>query len=119
MLGNCNRPSGSITISDNPANINQNISFTANASGGAGSYSFAWDFDGDGNIDSTLQNPNYTYTSEYQGIVNLNVTDGASCTKSIVVAMIAEPNGGGGGGRISLLLHMFLLTFLYLRYKNK
>ena len=46
----------------------------SSASGGV--VTWAWDFDGDGTIDSTVQNPTYTFTSSCQAYdVTLSVTD--------------------------------------------
>ncbi|AKB27475.1 cell surface protein [Methanosarcina siciliae T4/M] len=39
--------------------------------------SWAWDFDNDGSIDSTEQNPSYTYTAEGNYTVNLTVSSAA------------------------------------------
>jgi PKD repeat protein len=57
--------------------INQGIQFLGDAFGGTPPYSFSWDFDdSDGiQIDSTEQNPLYTYTDEGEYIVTLIVTD--------------------------------------------
>ncbi len=70
---------------------------------GAPPYRFQWDFDGDGRIDSTLQNPQYTFTV-FEGdsesfIVNLTVTDSNdySITRQFPLTVIRqlpdEPTG--------------------------
>ena len=53
------------------------IQFTGSAFGGTSPYSFSWDFDdADGiQVDSTLQNPTYTYNSPGVYTVTLMVTD--------------------------------------------
>jgi PKD repeat protein len=45
--------------------------------------SWAWDLDGDNIVDSTLQNPNHTYTAPGTTIVTLTVTDAAAATSSV------------------------------------
>ena len=42
---------------------------------GTGPLTYAWDFNNDGTIDSTVQNPSYTYTSVGSYAVNLTVMD--------------------------------------------
>jgi PKD repeat protein len=57
---------------------------------------WAWDFNNDGTVDSTLQNPNYTYSTAGIYTVNLTVTNGAGSgtdikTDYITVSAVAPP----------------------------
>ncbi len=91
----CTAPSATIaSISPNPAEVGQTVSFSSNVSGGSGSgYTYAWDFDGDGSTDSAEANPSHTYTDAYSGNVSLNVTDSATCSRSTTAAIVVEhPN---------------------------
>ncbi|AKB37163.1 cell surface protein [Methanosarcina siciliae C2J] len=45
--------------------------------------SWAWDFDNDGSIDSTEQNPSYTYTAEGNYTVNLTVSSAAGSDSEV------------------------------------
>jgi len=73
------------------------------SSPGTPPYRFQWDFDGDGRIDSTLQNPQYTFTvlegESESFIVNLTVTDSNdySITRQFPLTVIRhlpeEPTG--------------------------
>jgi uncharacterized repeat protein (TIGR01451 family) len=68
--------------------------------------SYAWDFDGDGTVDSTAQNPSYTYTKSGNYTVTETVTGpgGSNSTTSIitvnapdlVVTNVTANNGAGG-----------------------
>jgi len=49
------------------------VNFTDQSTGNVSSYS--WDFDNDGNVDSTEQNPVYTYTASGNYTVNLTVAN--------------------------------------------
>jgi PKD repeat protein len=53
-------------------------SFSTTASGGTGTYHYAWNFGVDTKVDSTLQNPTYTYTAggTYHGWLNVSDTGG-------------------------------------------
>ena len=50
------------------------VQFT-DASTGTSTLSYAWDFTNDGTVDSTIQNPAYTYTTAGTYTVNLTVTN--------------------------------------------
>jgi len=49
------------------------VNFTDQSTGNVSSYS--WDFNNDGSVDSTEQNPSYTYTSDGTYTVNLTVSN--------------------------------------------
>ena len=80
------------------------VQFTDKSTGYITSY--AWDFDGDGNVDSTAQNPSYTYTKSGNYTVKETVTGpgGSDSTTSIitvnapdlVVTNVTANNGTGG-----------------------
>jgi len=76
---NCESPSVSIDVSNANPLISEQISFTSTVTGGAGNYSYEWDFDDDGNIDSTDDNPIYTYTAAANNTVTLIVRDSVQC----------------------------------------
>ncbi|WP_345939371.1 PKD domain-containing protein [Methanosarcina acetivorans] len=50
--------------------------------------SWAWDFDNDGNMDSTEQNPSYTYTAEGNYTVNLTVSSEVGSDSEVKVEYI-------------------------------
>ncbi len=54
--------------------------------------SWQWDFDNDGNIDSTEQNPQYTYDSEGIYSVKLTVSDGSFSVEKIKENLIQVTN---------------------------
>jgi PKD repeat protein len=72
--------------------------------GGATPYSFQWDFNDDGAVDSTIQNPEYTFTYSGTGAkvfnVGLKVIDnkGQAVTRDTLVPIEGSGNTGGGGG---------------------
>ena len=51
------------------------VNFTSNSSGYYQPISYEWDFDNDGTIDSTVQNPSYTYNDSGIFTVKLKITD--------------------------------------------
>ncbi|UCE38011.1 MAG: PKD domain-containing protein [Thermoplasmata archaeon] len=53
---------------------------------------YEWDLDGDGFVDSTLQNPTWTWYDDYEGEVTLTVTDegGASASDTAHVSVLNE-----------------------------
>jgi PKD repeat protein len=53
--------------------------------------SWAWDFDGNGTTDSTLQNPNHTYTTAGTYTVKLTVNGGSFHTDSVSVSTATPP----------------------------
>jgi len=90
------------------------VSFTDSSAGDIDTWS--WDFDNNGSIDSTLQNPTYTYADTGTYTVSLQVTgpggaDTETKTDYITVQDDSGANGsedGGGGGAcfISVVAYM-------------
>ncbi len=68
--------SADVTAGESPLTVN----FTPSVSGGTEPYGYAWDFDNDDNVDSTDENPSYTYSTAGTYSVKLTVTDGALAT---------------------------------------
>lgn len=66
-----------VTISAVPASGIEplDVQFFSSVVGGNPPLTFEWDFDGDGIIDSTLQNPSFTYTTGDSFTAKLRVTD--------------------------------------------
>ncbi len=71
------------------------VNFT-NSSANATSYS--WDFNGDGTIDSTLQNPSYTYNAAGTYTVKLTATGSGGGTNSTTGNITVSPGGGSACG---------------------
>src|SRR3989344_4540393 len=65
-----------------------NVKFTASVSGSA-SYLYSWDFNDDKVVDSTEQNPSYTFENVGDVVVKLTVTDAAqaSVTKKVPITV--------------------------------
>ena len=63
------------------------VKFTDQSTGSA-PLTCAWDFTNDGVIESTLQNPTYTYSVPGTYTVNLTVTNGVGCDKEVKTAYI-------------------------------
>jgi PKD repeat protein len=81
--------SGAPTSGTAPLTVN----FTDTSTGNPDTW--AWDFQNDGTVDSTAQNPSFTYTTPNTYTAKLTVTNSAgssSATKTITVS----PAGGGG-----------------------
>jgi PKD repeat protein len=81
--------SGAPTSGTAPLTVN----FTDTSTGNPDTW--AWDFQNDGTVDSTAQNPSFTYTTPDTYTAKLTVTNSAgsnSATKTITVS----PAGGGG-----------------------
>jgi len=70
------------------------VQFTDASTGTISSY--AWDFDNDGTVDSTEQNPIYTYTAAGNYTVNLTVanTDGSDSEVKTEYIVVSEPLPG-------------------------
>jgi PKD repeat protein len=68
------------------------VSFTDQSSGAPASWS--WDFENDGVVDSTAQNPQFTYTTPGTYTVKLTVTNGQGADDEVQVDLITvnEPN---------------------------
>ncbi len=70
------------------------LQFTSQSTGTITSY--AWDLDNDGTVDSTAQNPNYTYSTPGTYTVKLNVngpngSNSLTKTNYITVNSVASP----------------------------
>ena len=81
--------SGAPTSGTAPLTVN----FTDTSTGNPDTW--AWDFENDGTVDSTAQNPSFTYTTPNTYTAKLTVTNSAgssSATRTITVS----PAGGGG-----------------------
>ncbi len=67
--------------------------------------SWAWDFDDDGGVDSTDQNPTYTFTTTGNHTVKLTINGNSSLTQTQMIVVLPEPvipytndfNSDGGG----------------------
>ncbi|KKG15006.1 hypothetical protein EO98_16705 [Methanosarcina sp. 2.H.T.1A.6] len=66
-------PVANFTANVTSGNAPLDVQFTDASNGIVSSY--AWDFDNDGNVDSTEQNPSFTYTTAGTYSVNLTVTN--------------------------------------------
>ena len=70
------------------------VVFTDNSyTSAAGITSWGWDFQNDGIIDSTLQNPSYTYTCPGTYSVSLTVTDGVNPNSTLVRTNLVSVGG--------------------------
>lgn len=65
----------SANVTSGPAPLTVNFTSNSYTSDPGGITSYAWDFDGDSVIDSTAQNPSFTYTTCGNFNVSLTVTD--------------------------------------------
>ncbi len=94
-IDSCDVPNVSFSINLNPAEVNQNITFTSLVTGAAGAgTTYAWDFDGNGSIDSTVASPVFAYPNSYIGNVTLTVTNAQSCIGSASAGIVVTPMGG-------------------------
>jgi PKD repeat protein len=95
--------SGATTVT---GNVPMTVSFHAVVSGGVQPYYYTWDFDNDGTIDSSQQNPFFTYTrvgnpisqggiTVYAFNPTLYVRDGRGTEASISHQIIVNPAQGG------------------------
>lgn len=75
----CTPPTVAFTITPNPAQAGQTVSFDSTVSGGTQPYTYSWDFDGDGVADSSAADPTHVYSAYYNGPVRLTVTDAQPC----------------------------------------
>ena len=77
--------------------------FAAQADGGAEPYNYQWDFDNNGQVDSTVQNPQWTFSYNEAGVkpftVRLTITDNNGETvihdQVVVIEGIAPAPPGG------------------------
>ncbi len=60
------------------------IQFSDLTSGGTAPYTYAWDFDNDGTVDSSEQNPVFTYHNRGSWSVRLEVTDDAGVSDTFI-----------------------------------
>ncbi len=81
--GGCARPTIDFTTSPNPAQVGGAVSGESTVSGGSPPYAYAWDMNGDGQTDCTGPACTFTYGQEFEGNVQLAVTDSTGC-KGIV-----------------------------------
>ena len=117
----CNAPSATISISPNPANINDTVSFSVAATGGSGSYTYNWDLNGDGQSDSTEATTTRSFSAAFQGNVRVVVTDSSQCSAAFQSALVindpsdsggdsGESRSSGGGGSLGFILLGFLFV---------
>ena len=59
--------------------------------------SWAWDFENDGVVDSTEQNPTFTYTTAGTYTVNLTATNAGGSDAAVKTGYITVGSGGSGG----------------------
>src|SRR3989344_3733001 len=66
-----------------------NVKFTASVSGSTSYFLYSWDFNDDKVVDSTEQNPSYTFENVGDVVVKLTVTDAAqaSVTKKVPITV--------------------------------
>ncbi len=86
----CTPPTVDFTISPNPAQAGETVTFTSTVSGGTAPYTYEWDFDGDGVVDSTDANPTHVYNAYYDGTVRLVVTDSQPCGITVTHPMTVD-----------------------------
>jgi uncharacterized repeat protein (TIGR01451 family) len=63
----------------------------ADNSTGIGPLSYAWDFNGDGIVDSTIQNPTYTYMTPGTYAANLTVTNAGGSSSKVMTISVHAP----------------------------
>lgn len=82
-------PNANFSASKTKAKVWEEINFTDKTKGGSPPYSYEWDFNNDGKVDSTKENPTYTYPEPDDYTVSLKVTDAEgridSKTKKITI----------------------------------
>ena len=81
-----NVPTANFTAYPTLGNIPLTVNFTNLSTGDYQPLSYEWDFDNDGIIDSTEQNPSYTYTNSGLFTVKLTVTDSNGSVNSIIMS---------------------------------
>ena len=90
-------PVAKFTASPLTGNAPLTVYFTDTSSNGPKSW--AWDFDGDGTIDSTKQNPIYTYNKSGTYTVTLTASNsGGQSAKTIFITVKDGTDPGTGGG---------------------
>ncbi len=94
-VDSCDAPGVSFTINPNPAEVNQNVTFTSSVTGTTGiGDTYAWDFNSDGTVDSTQASPVFAYAGSYIGNVQLTVTSAQGCESSSTAGIVVTPMGG-------------------------
>ncbi|MCO6176365.1 SprB repeat-containing protein, partial [Flavobacterium sp. NRK F10] len=63
------------------------IQFNSTTTGGTPPYTYAWDFDSDGTIDSTVENPVYTYNNTISNSATLMVMDSNGLSNTYLLAI--------------------------------
>ncbi|MDD3873279.1 MAG: DUF3344 domain-containing protein [Methanosarcina sp.] len=84
-------PVANFTASSTSGNVPLTVQFTDTSTGSVSSY--AWDFDNDGTVDSTDQNPLYTYTTAGTYSVNLTVTNSGGSDSELKTGYITVNAG--------------------------
>jgi PKD repeat protein len=102
----CTAMTANFTADPSPGTVGNPITFTGTVSGGPPPYAYAWDLNGDGTTDCTKAECIKTYSTAYNGNVELTVTDDSGCASDPysqkVTVKTADPvnssSGNGGGG---------------------
>ena len=68
------------------------VNFADESSSPSGALTYEWDFDGDGIVDSTAQNPSFTYNAPGFYTVSLTVTEGVATSTATVTNLIEVEN---------------------------
>jgi PKD repeat protein len=76
-------PVAGFTANTNSGQAPCTVTFTSWITNGGTVTSYAWDFNNDGIVDSTVQNPSYTYTTRGKYTVNLTVTGPGGSTSVV------------------------------------
>jgi PKD repeat protein len=71
----CSNVTADFTASPTTGDAPLTVDFTNNSSGLTPPLTYEWDFDNDGTVDSTADNPSFTYTSVSNYTVKLTATD--------------------------------------------
>jgi PKD repeat protein len=120
----CTPMTVNFTVDPNPAKVGETVSFESTVLGGTPPFSYSWDLDDDGFSDCSDPDCFYTYTTAFDGEVELMVTDSRGCRalpelKPLTVDPVAgvtstsgestssgngSEGGGGGGCFISALV---------------
>ena len=82
------KPSAAFTVSPHPI-VGQPVQFT-DKSTGIGTFKYAWDFNNDGIVDSTAQNPIYTYKTSDNYTVTLTVTSTGGSSKITQIITVKD-----------------------------
>src|SRR5262249_33821099 len=80
----CASPTVDFSTSSNPVLLGQPLTATSSVSGGTGPYTYAWDMNGDGQIDCTTASCTTSFDREWEGNVELAVTDSMGCRASVI-----------------------------------